>query len=175
MSFENTVQWGFCWAVIYLVLSGDRISVSNYWRKWKTDSITCCPITYHVQIIFLFLFQGIIFLRIFIKKNSENSNIYEIFSSIFWVHWLTLCIMATSISSGFSGNHSSKKIIWYNSQMRISLLLFAVWCNCILVWYHGSEFPLGQGNQDSSLLLWSRTPTTKPDLGISPNKSLVLG
>lgn len=144
-------------------------------KDWSHSFVCTCPLTCHVQMIFLFSFQGIIFLRIFIKKKSENSNIYEIFNSIFWAPWLTLCIMATSISSGFSGNHSSQKRILYNSQIRTSLLLFAVWCCWFLVWYHRSEFSLGQGSQDSPLLVWSRAQTTQPDLGISPDKSSFLG
>lgn len=125
MSFENTLQRGFCWIVIYLVLPGDIISINNYWGKWKTDSIALCalcPLTCHVQMLFLFLFQGIVFLRMFVKKNSENSNMYEILNSIFWVPWLTLCMMATYISSGFSGNNSSQKRVWYNSPIRGSRL-----------------------------------------------------
>lgn len=178
MSFENTLQRGFCWIVIYLVLPGDIISINNYWGKWKTDSIALCvlcPLTCHVQMLLLFLFQGIVFLRMFVKKNSENLNVYEILNSIFWVPWLTLCMMATYISSGFSGNNSSQKRVWYNSLIRGSRLLFAVWSRWFLVWYHRPEFSLGQGSRDCPLLMWSRAPTTKPDLEISPNKSSVLG
>lgn len=144
-------------------------------KDWCHSFVCTCPLTCHVQMIFLFPFLGIVFLRIFITKKSEKSNIYEIFNSIFWVTWPTLCIMATSISSGFPGNHSNQKSILYNSHIRTSLPLFAVWCCWFLVWYHRSEFSLGQGSQVSLLLMWSRAPTTHPDIGISWNKSSVLG